>query len=86
MVQHKLVALTLLVLWSRGSFEGAVGDPQPFLLLLECSGFMTPNLSNFYQNLNASFADLRAKVRTKASALTRLINADLPLCTSQHHP
>ena len=85
-MQPKFVALTFLVLWSRWSFEGAVADPQLFLLVSECSGFGVPNLSNFYQNLNASFADLRAKVRTKASALTRLINADLPLCTSQHHP
>ncbi|KAH1226358.1 Cysteine-rich receptor-like protein kinase 42 [Glycine max] len=61
-MQPKFVALTFLVLWSRWSFEGAVGDPQLFLLVSECSGFGVPNLSNFYQNLNASFADLRAQV------------------------
>ncbi|KAL5170731.1 hypothetical protein HKD37_11G032356 [Glycine soja] len=62
MVQLKVVALTLLVLWSWWSFEGAVGDPQLFLLTLKCSGFTVPNLSNFYQNLNASLEDLRAQV------------------------
>ncbi|KAH1226320.1 Cysteine-rich receptor-like protein kinase 2 [Glycine max] len=61
-MQFKFVALTFLVFWSRWSFEGAVGDPQLFLLVSECSGFGVPNLSNFYQNLNASFADLRAQV------------------------
>ena len=60
----KVVALTLLVLWSWWSFEGAVGDPQLFLLTNECSGFTTANfdLSTFFQNLNASFADLREQV------------------------
>ncbi|KAL5170662.1 Cysteine-rich receptor-like protein kinase 2 [Glycine soja] len=66
MVQLKVVALTLLVLWSWRNFEGAVGDPQLYLLTLECSGFMAPNLSNFYQNLNASLADLRAQVTSQS--------------------
>ncbi|KAG4989566.1 hypothetical protein JHK85_032549 [Glycine max] len=58
----KLVTLTLLMLWSWWSFEGAVGDPQTLLLKQDCSGFTAPNLSNFNQNLNASLADLRAEV------------------------
>ncbi|KAG5125182.1 hypothetical protein AAZX31_11G214700 [Glycine max] len=64
----KVVALTLLVLWSWWSFEGAVGDPQLFLLTNECSGFTTANfdLSTFFQNLNASFADLREQVTNQS--------------------
>ncbi|KAG4989600.1 hypothetical protein JHK85_032583 [Glycine max] len=63
-----VVALTLLVLWSWWSFEGAVGDPQLFLLTNECSGFTTANfdLSTFFQNLNASFADLREQVTNQS--------------------
>ncbi|XP_029126432.1 cold-responsive protein kinase 1-like isoform X2 [Cajanus cajan] len=67
-VQHNLVALALVVLWSWcwWSFEGVVGDPQIFLLKWDCSGFTVPNLSNFNQNLNASLADLRAHVRNQS--------------------
>ena len=66
MVQLKLVALTLSILWPWWSFDGAVGDPQLFLLKWDCSGFKVPNLSNFYQNLNASLADLRTQVSNQS--------------------
>ncbi|KAL2597875.1 hypothetical protein AAZV13_11G190000 [Glycine max] len=62
MVQLKVVASTLLVLWSWWSFEGAVGDPQLFLLKWECSVVAVHDLLNFNQNLNASLVDLRAQV------------------------
>ncbi|KAL5164286.1 Cold-responsive protein kinase 1 [Glycine soja] len=62
----KVVALTLLVLWSRWSFEGAVGDPQLFLLKWECTVVKVRDLSNFHQNLNASLADLRVQVSNQS--------------------
>ncbi|RZB50682.1 Cysteine-rich receptor-like protein kinase 2 [Glycine soja] len=68
MVQFNLVALTLLVLlswWSFG-FEGAVGDPQLFLLKWECSVVAVDDLFNFNQNLNASLADLRVQVSNQS--------------------
>ncbi|KAK7393168.1 hypothetical protein VNO78_21661 [Psophocarpus tetragonolobus] len=63
MVQFKLVTITLLMLWSSWwSFEGAVGDPQLFLLKWECSVVSVHDLSNFYQNLNASLEVLRENI------------------------
>ena len=67
MVQLKLVAL--LVLWSWWSFEGAVGDPQLFVLSFGCSIVLVRDLSNFYQNLNASRADMRSPVINQKQAL-----------------
>ncbi|KAK7393278.1 hypothetical protein VNO78_21829 [Psophocarpus tetragonolobus] len=62
MVKLKVVALTFFMLWS---LEGAIGDPQLNLLISECSGFGPPNLANLYQNLNASFADLKTQVNNQ---------------------
>ncbi|KAG4995179.1 hypothetical protein AAZX31_11G214300 [Glycine max] len=66
MVQLKLIALTLLVLWSWWSFEGTVGDPQLFLLKWECGVVSVHDLSNFNQNRNAILADLRVQVRNQS--------------------
>ncbi|KAH1160072.1 hypothetical protein AAZX31_11G213000 [Glycine max] len=67
MVQLKLIALTLSVLWSWWSFEGAVGDPQLFLLKWECGVVSVHDLSNFNQNRNASLADLRLQLVSNQS-------------------
>ncbi|XP_020214104.1 cold-responsive protein kinase 1 [Cajanus cajan] len=59
-MQLKLLALTLL-LWLR--VEGALGDPQISLLNKGCSQYNATNLSNFYENLNATLDNLIAQVR-----------------------
>ncbi|RDX60591.1 Cysteine-rich receptor-like protein kinase 3, partial [Mucuna pruriens] len=61
-VQLNLVALTLLTLWWWWSLEGALGDPQVVLVNKGCSQYNATNLSNFYQNLNTTLAELRAQV------------------------
>ncbi|KAL2333160.1 hypothetical protein Fmac_014373 [Flemingia macrophylla] len=80
----KLVALTtllMLLLLSWWRFEGAVGDPQTLLLKQDCSGFIAPDLSNFNQNLNASFADLRSQVsnQSKHFATAQATNGTNPV-------
>ncbi|XP_028187854.1 cysteine-rich receptor-like protein kinase 2 isoform X2 [Glycine soja] len=67
MVQLKLVALTLLVLWSWWNFEGAVGDPQTLLLKFECSVVSVHDSANFFQNLNASLANLKSQLVSNQS-------------------
>ncbi|RZB81133.1 Cysteine-rich receptor-like protein kinase 2 [Glycine soja] len=65
-MQLKLVALTLSIFWPWWSFEGAVGDPQLFFLTFECSTVSARDLSNLYQNRNASFAALRSQVSNQS--------------------
>ncbi|XP_016198791.1 cysteine-rich receptor-like protein kinase 2 isoform X2 [Arachis ipaensis] len=58
----KLLALTLIILWSWWTsfhFHGALGDPQTLLLNKGCSQYNATNLSNFNQNLNSTLRDLR---------------------------
>ncbi|TKY47328.1 Cysteine-rich receptor protein kinase 3 [Spatholobus suberectus] len=61
-----LLALTFLMLWSWWSLEGALGDPQIRLLNKGCSQYNATDLSNFYQNLNATLDDLRAQVSNQS--------------------
>ncbi|KAG4989586.1 hypothetical protein JHK85_032569 [Glycine max] len=49
--------------------QGAVGDPQLFVLSFGCSIVLVRDLSNFYQNLNASRADMRSPVINQKQAL-----------------
>ena len=65
-MQLKLVVLTLSIFWPWWSFEGAVGDPQLFFLTFECSTVSARDLSNLYQNRNASFAALRSQVSNQS--------------------
>ncbi|KAK7305607.1 hypothetical protein VNO77_43513 [Canavalia gladiata] len=62
----KLLALTLLMLGSRWSFEGAEADPQIRLINKGCSQYNATNLSNFYQNLNATLGNLKTEVSNQS--------------------
>lgn len=58
-----LLPLTF-ILWC--TFHGAQADPQIRLLNKGCSQYNATNLSNFYQNLNATLADLRSQISNQS--------------------
>ncbi|XP_027337520.1 cold-responsive protein kinase 1-like [Abrus precatorius] len=55
----KLLVLALLMV-------GAIADPQIRLINKGCSQYNATNLLNFYQNLNATFVDLRTQVSNQS--------------------
>ncbi|XP_057431355.1 cold-responsive protein kinase 1-like [Lotus japonicus] len=65
-LQHKLLALTLFLLWSWRSFHGALGDPQTRLINKGCSQYNATTLSTFNQNLNGTLADLKSQVSNQS--------------------
>ena len=52
------------VLMSSGPTTAAAADPQTKLLNQGCSQYNVTDLSDFYTNLNATFSDLRAQLRS----------------------
>lgn len=58
--KHNLLTLTITLLCSWSLTKA---DPQTSLINKGCSQYNATNLSNFYQNLNATLLDLKSQVR-----------------------
>ncbi|KAI5408199.1 cold-responsive protein kinase 1 [Lathyrus oleraceus] len=60
--QLNLLVTLITLFYSWNNFRVTQADPQTRLINKGCSQYNATNLSNFYQNLNATFSDLKSQV------------------------